>query len=323
MGKGTRLKKARPIKVGPYQSVPRAKLPPTSESTGMSLGSDIRQSDPVLGICALCLHESRLLLSHIEPKWANRAFKASGEGEFLHTTSGGNIVGRMQDGSKHYLLCTDCEQYLGKAENYLRQISFLNTRQAEKQGFSLIHKGSHEHFIENIDHALMSRALLGIALKVHFSTSHIYEMPNDKFVRRVRCAVLKDDYQIMPTLAFGMKWMKAEGISPQGHITSYFQRLNNNVIAFSTKIGGIEWIVFLNNPGRYSEEDELFWNRPHWMISVGDIRNSALLLPDHWESYDGPSSCCQTGANDPCPCDSQKMFGECCQNFWCLGATNQ
>lgn len=59
------------------------------------------------GICALCGKDGKLELSHIIPKFVSRRLKKKSPTGFLRNAF--NPDERLQDGSKQYLLCGDCE----------------------------------------------------------------------------------------------------------------------------------------------------------------------------------------------------------------------
>lgn len=59
------------------------------------------------GICALCGKEGKLELSHIIPKFVPRRLKKNSPTGFLRNAF--NPDERLQDGSKEYLLCGECE----------------------------------------------------------------------------------------------------------------------------------------------------------------------------------------------------------------------
>ncbi len=65
------------------------------------------------GKCALCLQEKDLQLSHIIPKFVIRWLKETSPGGIRGTPEPNR---RIQDGSKVYLLCKDCEERLSKWE---------------------------------------------------------------------------------------------------------------------------------------------------------------------------------------------------------------
>lgn len=72
------------------------------------------------------------------------------------------ITGRRT--ATRYLLCMDCEQHLGRAENYLSVICRGQRRNGESRPAD--RGGGRLH---GVDAGLVTRALLGIALKAHFA----------------------------------------------------------------------------------------------------------------------------------------------------------
>ena len=64
----------------------------------------------------MCGQTGELALGHVVPKWAYRMMSP---GSHYATVGGQQHYYRAQDGDKEYLLCPDCEQRLGLAENYL------------------------------------------------------------------------------------------------------------------------------------------------------------------------------------------------------------
>ncbi|NAZ15614.1 hypothetical protein GT020_05965 [Glutamicibacter soli] len=256
-------------------------------------------------------------MSHIIPKWAYQPLK--NEGAVISSRFNGLATGVSQDGDKHYLLCEKCEQHLGSAEKYLREICFLTPSSALSKNLILDSADRHAHRLIDIDESMMWRALLGIALKVHFSPSFAGNIKPLNLLSSIRAALLKDDYSTFSGPSFGFKWMMAEGISPRGHIMASFDRGRDNRCLFRTKLGGIEWQIFLNDTSCISSEDDWAKAIPLWAIFTGDIRNSALLFPDFWEEYNGDPSCCSASDEDRCPCDSGAVFAACCKGFWCGG----
>ena len=76
------------------------------------------------GICGLCKKDSILKMSHIIPKFIHKWQKeTSATG---HRRSGENINKRVQDSTKIYLLCGDCENLFNKWETYFANSMFLS-----------------------------------------------------------------------------------------------------------------------------------------------------------------------------------------------------
>jgi hypothetical protein len=79
------------------------------------------------GRCGLCGKEKQLIESHIIPSFVFKWLKESSvTGRFRH---GETINKRVQDGTKLYLLCWDCEQLFGKWEGIFANQVFMPLHQ--------------------------------------------------------------------------------------------------------------------------------------------------------------------------------------------------
>ena len=79
------------------------------------------------GCCGLCGKEKELQESHIIPSFVFKWLKESSvTGHFRH---GETINKRVQDGTKHYLLCRDCEQLFGGWEDTFAKEVFMPLHQ--------------------------------------------------------------------------------------------------------------------------------------------------------------------------------------------------
>src|SRR5690606_24838662 len=90
------------------------------------------------------------------PRASLAAMKKEG-GVIVYLPSIG-VVGREQDGSKHYMMCDGCEQHLGDAENHMLRVG-RDLRLGQDQPY---------------DPELLARAALGLALKCHHSRAPEY-----------------------------------------------------------------------------------------------------------------------------------------------------
>lgn len=316
MGKKDRLRKERlHQKVGPDRPIPRSRLKSTNRSGEVDLGSDIRQPGPVDGYCALCLQRTNLRLSHILPKWAYKTLKDEGA-VITHRQPEGTKY-RSQDGTKHYLLCADCEQYLGEGERYLKDVSTGTPEKLEQLGIRLRSLGRHTFALHGIDAALIRRALLGMAVKVHHAPSYRTRIKNPDRLNDLRRRVAHDDYSHI-SQPVGMKWMEdIPGINPMGHTMAQLQMNRRGGIDFHTKLGGIEWFAQLGDNKNHVGPWE-FLDRPPIKVMVGDISGSFLLFPDASEDDDHkPPACCSARETDRCPCGSSRTFAVCCSGVWC------
>src|SRR5207248_10688513 len=73
------------------------------------------------GICALCLNEAELQLSHVIPSFAYAWLKATGT-PYIRQPTNPNL--RQQDGKKLPLLCAQCEQRFAAKERWFKENIF-------------------------------------------------------------------------------------------------------------------------------------------------------------------------------------------------------
>ena len=79
------------------------------------------------GICKLCKKESKLMRSHIIPKFMHKGIwekKGKNDREAYLYTSNSPIAKSVNDGLKEYLLCNDCEECFSKYEKYTNDLLF-------------------------------------------------------------------------------------------------------------------------------------------------------------------------------------------------------
>lgn len=309
MGKASRnARRASRVRVGPERPVPRVQVYPVSGSPGArSRGSDVKQSGEVLGVCALCHRRSALLLSHIEPKWAYKWMKQ--EGAVLHTPSQGTER-RMQDGFKHYLLCAACEQHLGVAENYLRLVTTGRPEELAAAGLVLVPAWPVGTRVAGLDHEMIRRGVLGIALKAHFAPSLRARIPFEWLVEKIRQSLLSDSYDWMPEgFDVAFKWIGAEGMNPRAMASLVVARLVSGGVGLRVSLAGVDWYFTLVAPGAELE--------PRGVFLVEDIRRRTLSFPDTYEMWD-PSDLDRIVVVEggDCPCGSGATYSECCESTW-------
>jgi hypothetical protein len=85
-------------------------------------------------ICRLCLNNPAIENSHIISGFVLRAIKADSQTGFFRNPFNPNQ--RLQDGDKCQLLCTDCEQRFGRAENQFAQRIFSQFHSEDRDTFS-------------------------------------------------------------------------------------------------------------------------------------------------------------------------------------------
>lgn len=85
-------------------------------------------------LCRLCLANTAIDCSHVIPKFVYRAIKADSPTGFFRNPHDPNR--RFQDGDKLPLLCSECEQRFGTAEQKFQQYAFSPFHTSDKDEFS-------------------------------------------------------------------------------------------------------------------------------------------------------------------------------------------
>jgi hypothetical protein len=199
--------------------------------------SDKRIKGGVTDECKLCGQSSILRLSHIAPKWMYSFLKSE--------TEKGHIIGNYesldvydviaQDGSKHYMLCDSCEQILGDAENYVKD---LMTRK------------SHE-----INSELIQRFVLGIAYKSHFATSapfHKIHIKN-KYLLYLKESILKKEFRGRNFVIAAMGFESKDGINSTGIVSPSDHLFPKGTYQFTLLGGGWEWVLLINKNNKFTD----------------------------------------------------------------------
>ncbi len=318
-GKKSRLARQQQ-RFGPYEKVPRKHVPPALQGTlgpagsRSGLGSDIRASGPVLGRCALCArHDVELLLSHTHPKWAARWAKR--EGGVIHAPKRSATSARMQDGYKHYMLCVDCEQFLGEGERTWERFSTMPFDSLGSIGIQarrlsswpanplFKHDGPGLHLIH--------RALLGDILKLHYAPSTTMVISKRSVLESVRAALQADSYSEFPPPTAG-KWFTDSalaGMNPRSYAGIGIQRLSDGQCFATVGIAGITWFVPLE-PGSGVSAG--------WHLECCPVSMRAEWF-ENWEnSSDVPigNAIGQVFSADDCPCGSGSSYEACCARGW-------
>lgn len=220
--------------------------------------SDRRIKGGKSGACPMCLNERQLILSHVTPKWCYHWAKLEGNGSFVgsYPSIGRNV--RIQDGSKHYMLCTECDQYLGDAENYVKFLMHGNLAEQQKiQIKRTVIDESYEVY-HDVNVELVQRFMLGLALKSHYANSapfHNIKL-NAGTVEKVRNRLLnpKVDDLDYPIIAMQFESKLIEEIDPKAIMIP--QHVNNEIFkeSLSFLIAGWEWIVIFDEEHTVSEK---------------------------------------------------------------------
>lgn len=122
--------------------------------------------------CRLCQKDEPLKKSHIIPKFLWKPLKIE-EGKFFAMPSDSSKSEfKMQDGPSERMLCEDCEQQLGRYENYVRQVIY-NKPEERDYGFR-ISGGATEIKITGLDYTRFKLFQLSILWRAHASQNHFF-----------------------------------------------------------------------------------------------------------------------------------------------------
>lgn len=314
MSKGGRGRRDRQLDVrhGPFSPVHRSASMPIPESNTLAaLGSDARQRGPVPGVCILCEKTEPLLLSHILPKWSYRWHKS--EGGVLHWNPNSRYSSFMQDGYKHYLMCSECEQYLGDAERAIGGLTNSSRAQFRRYGLAVDLIDSDCVEISGENRRLIQRGLCGIALKAHYSPSSVQRIIGKRILSRLRVAILSDDYS-MCSAPVGIKWFNGtfEDANPRAYAGVGISSDENGSTRSIISMGGVDWFIQIggNISPQYGYD---------WKIMLGSLEARALWF-DEWDDFEAtlPDDLWGVEDGDNCLCGSGDEFGTCCKNVWVL-----
>ncbi len=289
-------------------------------------GSDIRRPSQD-GVCGLCEEFRPLMLSHIAPRWSYRAMKA--EGGVTGRLDSLGITVTAQDGAKHYLLCSACEQHLGEAEAHLALLSRGNIDELALAGIRL-EPGPR---LWGVKATLVRRAVLGILLKGHLVDSPVWQSVNlsPKEHAAIRRRVLADDYSGRSHPLLAIRWMACAipDANPRAIMVAGVQR-TERWSAFDLMLGGWSWTVVLRGPDSFREQlrdgadfgPERYLNDGPWHVSLGELAHSRAVSGPLWAAgldpeVPDPEGWKSWAADAMCPCGLDRVFSECCAGTWC------
>lgn len=307
MGKGRRLRACRnAARVGPYEPAGRVRAFGTEAWLGHVRFENDRRSSGVRGRCGICLCDAELRLSHVHPKWAYRWMKYEGDHLVSYRADHDASV-RMQDGSKHYLLCGDCEQLLGDGENRLRLLSSGAVTELRTADVDVCRIAPQEFEIGMSERDSIARALLGICLKAHYAPSISNSIHSDRIVRRIAEDILAGRFGGYSFAA--AKWYGVESGNPRAYCGISFDWTTNGSTIAQVGLAGFDWWVVLDG----SIPDALQAMDP-WRIHLTATRGRKVWFED-WEFHvDGSLPRGFRGMS--CPCGSYRKYEDCCQDTW-------
>jgi hypothetical protein len=220
--------------------------------------SDKRIKGGKKGKCALCEKEKTLRMSHVEPKWCLKWAKQEDKGKLIVINRSLGITTIEQDGSKHYMLCDDCEQFLGEAENYIKTLMHGTIQEQAKKG---IRKG--ESFFLNTNLELIQRFMFGLTLKSHFATSapfHNFTISNklvDELRNRIFNPIVNDDHYPIFTTGFYSKKIK-DG-DPKAMMFPGIEKSQGKDVSASFLLAGWEWVLCFHNKEFYKYDKNTYY----------------------------------------------------------------
>lgn len=230
--------------------------------------SDKRIKGGILDKCKLCGEEKTLKLSHIIPRWMYGPLKAESEKGTFHgvypSINVDNII--HQDGQKQYLLCGECEQLLGDAENYVKYLM------------------NHENVEINAE--LIQRFIAGIAYKAHFATAAPFHniFIKKKYLEYIKESLLNKQFREREFFITAIKFYPDKGINPDGLIFVEGITYSKKTFVFTLLAGGWEWFLLINKNNKFNDCPAIKYLNPHKLkngndfhIMIGDITEHRFL----------------------------------------------
>jgi|GEM_PF-3646798 len=270
------------------------------------LGSD-KDRGPTRGLCFLCGTEQTLRLSHTFPKLAFRQFGRTRGITSVRFDDGVVSTVSAQDGLKHYLLCNDCEQHIGKAEDLLARLCDMQPAELHQHGMEL-DNASGVWRMAGPKRVLLQRALLMTVVRHHDAPSSGVELAvsGAHRLRGMLRSGLENPGDEKYTTA-GLTAIKLFSLDPMREnprARSMISVDSKQMLAMVVLRG---FVFFVPLSDRASADlDE-------WIVVRG-VRD-----PDHLDFALGDISGLKDYAlSAQCPCGLDRVFGDCCALGWLL-----
>jgi hypothetical protein len=282
------------------------------------LGSD-KARQLVMGRCPLCSEYRQFVLGHVAPKWA--ASWGTAEGHLVGRYASLGARTKVQDYTKHYTFCRECDQFLGDAERYLAALVKGTARDLESVGVRLFPRPGGEAVIAGLNVTVMFRALCGIALKIHLSKAQMYTrhtlQPTD--VAQVVAALRADAYPLDTFTAVGYKLVNRllRGANPRASLILEIRRSHGGS-EVHIHMAGWRFVLFcgatavwMPDQGLYERQfigQTTYWttNVLEWVDEPGSSRPGPPLTVSER----------RIRATDLCPCGLGLEFASCCSGRW-------
>lgn len=281
-----------------------------------------RRGALVVRECLLCTRRRRLRLSHVHPAWTGEAHR--GEGGFVrgYRRDTGDDLHLEQDFAKHYLLCDECEQFVGESENYVKRLS-----RGQPSDLTAIGVARTGYRADGLRRDLVFRFIASFLLRSHAAVSAPHIRLPHGLVTELRSSIVQDDFApSRHQLSIAKVYSAAPGVNPRAHAIRHLH-LSGGRAVFEVLLGGLYFVYFLRAPTRRNrgwDEDEFrLLMEP---VSVG--ASDTLILPvemldlnilkqDAGVSLDTEVSLPPVQMDDPCPCGwGVGSLRECCGSTW-------
>lgn len=294
-------------------------------------GSDHKASGDVIAACGLCQQDRPLQLSHVVPKWAGQWAKREGRPIGSYVTLG--VKTQTNDYPKHYLLCTVCEQWLGRAEQYQASITKGRPQDLADVRVSL-RRESDAVVLRGVEARLLYRAAAGLMLKSALAPRALFRKAtlSRGELRELRRAILDDDYDRSRMTLFVTKWVNTsvQGANPRSLLNVGWERQDGGVLN-DVLMGGFSWTFFLGPATRFestafpdfseAEADRWFLNLGGraWVIPVAEWSIHRYVA--HLMGLDGPDEQehdhTTLDVDMECPCGIGNLtLRDCCLARW-------
>jgi hypothetical protein len=262
---------------------------------------------------------AQLELGHIVPRWAGKWLKD--EGYVLGKYDSIGVHTRSQDIDKHYMMCRTCENFLGEAEGYLANVVRGTPDELAARSITLHREGRVLVRLDNVDTALVMRALVGMVFKAHMSPHQMYKhvrLPRWALAE-VTAALRQDTYSRDRFCVLPLKIVNLTipGANPRARINA---EMKNFAAGIGTvlRFGGFVVAVHIGAADRFGIDSDMpsFRSGESSMrIGIGEFTYEPGIVPE--DVFDTPRN--DKGyvpATDPCPCGLARAFGNCCSGRW-------
>ncbi|WP_306365973.1 hypothetical protein [Nocardiopsis sp. CC223A] len=291
-------------------------------------GSD-SPGQKITGVCRLCQEEKRLMLSHVAPKWCYKWAKS--EGHIVHKMTSENYSAKADDGTKHYLLCYECEQLMSPWEKYAADLSKGAPRYLSKIGV-VPHPGPTLH---GVSREKVTKFLLGVLFKGHFSDSTCWRKIrlDELWLEEIRLYLLGKSestmykFDIVATRHYSRL---ADGVNPRAIMIPNLGTVRG-LYCYELLMAGWDWQCLFRTSPRVkarkgwspilavdsvdSSRGFVLRDGAGWNIRQADIMINHVINPEIWHTLEDPGGV--VGDLEKCPCGLDgASFSKCCKYSW-------